>query len=384
MTVPPRSYLGRRLLVASVAFALLLGLVQLLFPSALSPARRVISAIDGSSSRPFAGQLLVYGRHGFTDSEVERLRAAVPGRLTPVYGGEVAFASGRPGFPELPIQTFTVDAAAYARAANRPALAQQLDAGLVLSRRSAGLRRANVGADLLLTNGRRLRVSAIVDDALIGGYEAATTVARLGHRAGVLASYLLVDARDGTAARLRAALPDRDLRIESRTRNGFLSSADSVLTQAQIKSRFGEFAMTVDASGDLHVDPAWKQTWITSTSITQLGVVTCNVDVIAPLRAAMEEVTRRGLGALIHTADFQREGGCWSPRVARFGAGQLSAHAWGIAVDINVDVNPLGAPPRQDPRLVDIMARHGFTWGGRFLRPDGAHFEWVGAMAERS
>jgi len=38
----------------------------------------------------------------------------------------------------------------------------------------------------------------------------------------------------------------------------------------------------------------------------------------------------------------------------------------------------LGATPRQDARLVAIMAKHGFLWGGRWLRPDGAHFEWVG------
>ena len=49
------------------------------------------------------------------------------------------------------------------------------------------------------------------------------------------------------------------------------------------------------------------------------------------------------------------------------------------AVDINVDVNPLGARPHQDPRLVAIMEKHGFVWGGRWLRPDGAHFEYVGS-----
>ena len=87
------------------------------------------------------------------------------------------------------------------------------------------------------------------------------------------------------------------------------------------------------------------------------------------------------MGALVHTADFQREGGCWNPRLVRFGTGQLSAHTWGIAIDINVDVNPLGASPVQDPRLVDIMTQHGFVWGGTFLRPDGAHFEWQGPAA---
>ena len=56
----------------------------------------------------------------------------------------------------------------------------------------------------------------------------------------------------------------------------------------------------------------------------------------------------------------------------------MSVHAWGAAIDINVANNPLGAAPNQDARLVAIMAKHGFAWGGRFLRPDGGHFQWVG------
>jgi len=145
-----------------------------------------------------------------------------------------------------------------------------------------------------------------------------------------------------------------------------------------MSTRFGEFALRIDSKGSLRLDSTWRDTWIRSTSVPQLGVITCNKAVIAELRSAMAEVTRRGLGSLVHTADFKRQGGCWSPRVVRFGAGQLSAHAWGVAVDINVDANPLGAAPVQDPRLVDIMSRHGFTWGGLWLRPDGAHFEWRG------
>ncbi|MGH2726880.1 MAG: M15 family metallopeptidase, partial [Actinomycetota bacterium] len=39
--------------------------------------------------------------------------------------------------------------------------------------------------------------------------------------------------------------------------------------------------------------------------------------------------------------------------------------------------NPYGEKPRQDPRLVALMERWGFTWGGRWLVPDGMHFEFV-------
>jgi hypothetical protein len=46
-----------------------------------------------------------------------------------------------------------------------------------------------------------------------------------------------------------------------------------------------------------------------------------------------------------------------------------------------VAANPPGRRPVTDQRLVKAMARHGFTWGGRWLRPYGGHFEWVGAGA---
>jgi len=41
-----------------------------------------------------------------------------------------------------------------------------------------------------------------------------------------------------------------------------------------------------------------------------------------------------------------------------------------------VPENPFGAPPNQDPRLVAVMERWGFIWGGIFVRPDGMHFEY--------
>ena len=196
------------------------------------------------------------------------------------------------------------------------------------------------------------------------------------------AAYLLVGGPRGVTALqhlMKAQLPTRSVRVRAETANGFLSSYDTVLPQLEIKRRFGEFSLKPAADGAFVPDSGWIDTWIRTETIPQLGPVQCNKAILPDLTAAMKEITADKLGALIHTADFQYEGGCFAPRIARFSdGGSVSAHSWGIAVDINVDVNPLGAKPHQDPRLVAIMAKHGFTWGGHWLRPDGAHFEWVG------
>jgi hypothetical protein len=86
----------------------------------------------------------------------------------------------------------------------------------------------------------------------------------------------------------------------------------------------------------------------------------------------MADLQRRGLGPVVDRPDFQAEGGCSNPRAARFAQGVLSHHAWGIALDVNVARNPLGARPVRDPRAGGC---HG---AGRRLRLDGAHSEWLG------
>lgn len=331
----------------------------------------------------FRGRLLVYGIHGLTAAEVAKVAAAVSGPVTGVYGGQVFAAGGVAGYPDVPQQAFTADPVSYSAAVGLPGLARQMAAGLVLSTSGALLRQAAVGNTLTMSDGRVLHVSAVVEDHVLGGYEMATSAAILGGPAGPLASYLLVG-DGGEASRtegvIRRALPDRRLRIKQGGSNGFMSSIDTVLTQAQIKLRFGEFAMRGTAyDASFTPDPAWRARWIMTTRVPQLGLVACNKAILGDLVGAMREVTADGLGKTVHTADFARAGGCYSPRATRFSRGvALSAHSWGIAVDINVDANPLGAKPQQDARLVAIMERHGFLWGGRFLRPDGAHFEWVG------
>ena len=48
-------------------------------------------------------------------------------------------------------------------------------------------------------------------------------------------------------------------------------------------------------------------------------------------------------------------------------------------MDLNARANPFGGRSRQDRRLIRIMERHGFSWGGDFpTTPDPMHFEFRG------
>jgi hypothetical protein len=80
--------------------------------------------------------------------------------------------------------------------------------------------------------------------------------------------------------------------------------------------------------------------------------------------------------------DLKTFDGTFAPRVIRGTTRTLSAHALGIALDINVPWNALGRAPAAGSegsvlRLIPIFERHGFAWGGSSTRPDGSHFEFA-------
>jgi len=72
--------------------------------------------------------------------------------------------------------------------------------------------------------------------------------------------------------------------------------------------------------------------------------------------------------------DYDFYGGCFNFRLMR-GINKLSAHAWGIAFDINPHLGPLGEPSYQPEFVVQAFARRRFVWGGEWARPDGMHFQ---------
>ncbi len=59
-------------------------------------------------------------------------------------------------------------------------------------------------------------------------------------------------------------------------------------------------------------------------------------------------------------------------------SGKISPHAWGIAIDLNVESNALGSEGDMDPDIIELFAESGFQWGGdwpgRFRDP--MHFQY--------
>jgi hypothetical protein len=332
----------------------------------------------------FRGQVLVWAFGGFSTDEVKRVRdSSMVAAIVAVRTGRLAVASGVTGYPLVPVEAIAVTDDAYAAAVGKPAghLAGQLRKGVVLSETAARLRKLRVGTELRLAGGRRVEVTGVAADWILGGYEAAISRERGRSYNLQRATYLLIRPRGARAAfeaDLRRLLPGRALRLRAPGERPFLRAGDDVLPLALVKQRFGEFRTRSVVRPQ--PDPRWMKANLATANVPLLGRVRCHRLVVPALSAAMAELHRARLDGLIDVADFRQNGGCFSVR-ARSGESVPSRHLWGIAVDLNPSSNPAGQPPTMDRRVVRVMQRYGFAWGGLFLHPDGSHFEWVGARA---
>jgi hypothetical protein len=88
--------------------------------------------------------------------------------------------------------------------------------------------------------------------------------------------------------------------------------------------------------------------------------------------AVFSEIARLGLEGQVHSW-----GGLYGFRAIR-GSTHLSLHAFGAAVDLNAETNPLGGPGDMSSDLIDVFEHFGFFWGGNFhSRPDPMHFQYA-------
>ena len=283
----------------------------------------------------------------------------------------------------FPIEVAGADLGTYApflAPADRAFLSELARGEAMLGRTSAELRGIGLGG-VLQFGARRVRVAGVVPDTEVGANEvfvSRRTAASLGVTTD---RYLLIDPAAGSSrarlsAHIRALLPaGLPVRIRGPGETPYFRQGDAVLPQVRLKELFGEFAARPAPGGTLIPDPVWERRYIVTTDVPILGTVRCNRALLPQLRGALSEVAREGLSHLISASQY---GGCYSPRfLLRDPNAGISHHAWGIAVDLNVQSNPFGHTPHMDPRIVDIFKRWGFKWGGDFLVPDGMHFEFT-------
>jgi hypothetical protein len=286
-----------------------------------------------------------------------------------------------PGFA-VPTELAAIDTRTYRDflpPGDRPLLEELERNGAILSETSARMRHLEVGEELHYPQ-LRLTVVGVLDDTLLGAHEVVVDL-ETGARLGIQRSrYILVEPRDGAdpggvEGAIRRAVPTSvPVRVRRPGETPVFRHGDAVLPQLRVKELFGEFAAAPRGDGTLDVHPAWEREHIVTEHVPMLGEFRCHRLVMPLVRSAIDELIERGLGGLVNGADF---GGCYYPRYIASDEGSgISHHSWGIAIDINVSEGLPGRQPTIDRRIVDAFERQGFIWGGRFLIPDGTHFEF--------
>ena len=347
---------------------------------------------------------------------IDAYLAWVPGGLPPAFAGRAGRLAGmqhvtvvaednvwmiasydregsvvdRPRAPYMiPIDAAAIDPEGYAELL--PAEARATVAGLqpgegLLGETSSMLRDLGPGGRMEFESGFQVTIVGIVPDELVGAAELvvdATTGAAIGvERKRYLLLQPAADRRptaSGLRERLVRLLPAdllyRTVQVRAPGRTLYLRMGDAVLAPSLIKLRFGEWSGRPDPSelGSIEIDPAWVERRIETVTVPILGEVTCHRKFVPQLQGAMRELEQEGLAATIHSF-----AGCFSARfVLSSPSASISHHSWGIAIDVNADTNRFARPPAQDARLVALMQRWGFTWGGDWIVPDGMHFEYL-------
>lgn len=269
---------------------------------------------------------------------------------------------------------------------------------IVMSETSAGIRGALEGdiVELRGAAGNRVPfvIGRVVPDEVIGGTEILMDTdqsARLGAIYDTRALILQIPDRAALDSALARHLPRSGVRSRVR-RSWDLPDPDLTLGLGETKALLGEFDLdyaNLSPGGWTAMSPEWVARYMPpERERYPTGIeARCHAVIEADLRAALREVVAEGLEAGIDLDNTNTYGGC-GRGMARYGRssaflGSVSRHSWAQAIDMNTVTNCQGCVPVLDCRIVRIFRKHGFAWGGNFLRPDGMHFEWVGEQRNR-
>ena len=170
------------------------------------------------------------------------------------------------------------------------------------------------------------------------------------------------------------------------SRSWDLPDPDETISTARTKVALGEPWYRVNADDTISMHPEWIERNLTDGRVLLHPTIQirarCHLAIVDDLSAALDEIAAAGLANEIEVANANAYGGCYAPRYSRI-SGYLSRHTYAMALDTNTLSNCQGCRPRMHCDVVRIFRRHGFAWGGNFRRPDGMHFEWVGAPRDQ-
>jgi hypothetical protein len=283
---------------------------------------------------------------------------------------------------EIPIDAFSVDPGAYAPFIPpdvRDEVTSALRSGkAVLGTSSAHLRNLGVGGSMTFGT-RTVTVGAVVPDPVVGWSEMLVST-KVGTSLGIVDQRYLLALPPGQmtfprfASTMHRIIPNTAIRMVPPGGSTYMRIASGVNPPIVMKEMFGEFSAYPQSADPayLNVDPDWYDANILTRTVPILGHVTCNKKLFPMLIGALTDVQNAGLAGELHVYS-----GCYAARtVARSPTAPPSQHAYGAAIDIDAPENPYGAQPTMDPRVVRIFEKWGFLWGGKFLTPDGMHFEY--------
>jgi len=286
----------------------------------------------------------------------------------------------------IPLDALAIDPTTYPTFFDKGAQAelQALRPGeALLGESSAALRRIGPGGAIELSNGTRLTVGGVVDDAVVGAAEVVVSTDTAA-AAGISTERFMLLQYDGSKAEVDQAItalaPGVTVRFRTDEETPYLRHADAVLPQVFIKEQFGEFSYTENVDGDITVDPAWEAEHITLATVPIIGELgPCHRAIIPRIEAAMRQLEQDNLAYLVDAAGYR---GCYVPSLIPLGrtrgepSSGPSRHSWGVALDLNFSQSPTGVTSAVDPRLVAVMEQQGFRSGEEWLIPDPGHFEF--------
>jgi len=153
-----------------------------------------------------------------------------------------------------------------------------------------------------------------------------------------------------------------------------------LLTDAEVIARFGKFTYSEATGGRIIItDRKWLAANIEKFTIPIIGNIWAHFDAAMSLFRIFHWLEVDGKADLVDVGEFKKNiAGVWVPRHKFHNSKRgLSRHSWGIAIDLNVKDNPVGAIDKQPAELVKRFEAEGWYWGGNFagMNRDPMHFE---------